>query len=70
MSYDAANLLLQAVKTAGRDDVDRVKAALESLSYTGVGGKLTIDNKHNAVKSAAIIHITGGKMVFDSLVAP
>jgi len=70
LSYDAANLLLQAIQTAGRDEVASVRAALEGMSFTGVSGRITFDAQHNAVKSATIVHVTGGKTVLDSYVSP
>ena len=70
LSYDAANLLLQAIQKAGRDDVASVRAALEGISFKGVSGTITFDAQHNAVKSATIVHVTGGKTVLDSYVSP
>jgi hypothetical protein len=35
-----------------------------------VGGKISFDAKHNAVKSAAVVHIIGGKEVLDSAIMP
>lgn len=70
LSYDAANLLLQAIQTVGRDDVNSVKATLERITFSGVSGRITFDAQHNAMKSATVVHIAGGKAVLDSFVAP
>ena len=70
LTYDAANLLLTAIQKAGRDDTLAVKAALEKISFDGVGGRIRFDAQHNAVKSLAVIHIVEGKAVFDSWIAP
>jgi branched-chain amino acid transport system substrate-binding protein len=70
LAYDATNLLLTAVKNAGGDNTDKVKAALEGISYAAVSGKITYDAQHNPVKGAVILHVKGGKVIFDSFVSP
>ncbi|MEJ5198781.1 MAG: ABC transporter substrate-binding protein [Anaerolineae bacterium] len=70
LAYDATNMLLTAIKNAGSDDTDKVKAALESISFQGVSGKITLDKQHNPIKSATILKVTESKVVFDSVVAP
>jgi len=70
LAYDATNLLLQGIQNAGADNTDKVKAALEGITFNAVSGKITIDAQHNPVKGAVIIHVKGGKKVFDSFVAP
>jgi len=70
LAYDATNMLLQGVQNAGADNTDKVKAALEAISFNAVSGKITIDAQHNPVKGAVIIHVKGGKKVFDSFVSP
>ena len=47
-----------------------MKAALEGISFNAVSGKITYDAQHNPVKGAVIIHVKGGKKVFDSFVSP
>jgi len=70
LAYDATNLLLTAIKNAGADNTDKVKTAIEQISFDAVSGKITMDAQHNPVKGAVIIHVTGGKKVFDSFVQP
>jgi branched-chain amino acid transport system substrate-binding protein len=70
LAYDATNLILAGIKAAGADDTTKVKAALEKISFDAVSGKITIDKQHNPIKSAAILAVKGGKIVFDSSVAP
>ncbi len=70
LAYDATNLLLTAIKNADSDDPDKVKAAMEAISFQGVSGKITFDAQHNPVKSATILKVTDTKVVFDSVVAP
>jgi branched-chain amino acid transport system substrate-binding protein len=70
LAYDATNLLLTAVKNAGADNTDKVKAAMEGISFDAVSGKITFDAQHNPIKGAVIIHVKGGKKIFDSFVSP
>jgi branched-chain amino acid transport system substrate-binding protein len=70
LAYDATNLLLTAINNAGADDTTKVKAAMEGISYNAVSGKITFDAQHNPIKGAVLIHVTGGKKVFDSFVSP
>jgi branched-chain amino acid transport system substrate-binding protein len=61
LSYDAANMLLQAIQSAGSDDTDAVRVALERIRFNGVTGQMSFDDKHNPIKPAVIIAIRGGK---------
>ncbi len=70
LAYDATNMLLQGIQNAGADNTDKVKAALEGITFNAVSGKITIDAQHNPVKGAVIIHVKGGKKVFDSFISP
>ena len=70
LAYDAANLLLQGIQNAGADNTDKVKAALEGITFNAVSGKITFDAQHDPIKGAVIIHVKGGKKVFDSFVSP
>jgi branched-chain amino acid transport system substrate-binding protein len=70
LGYDATNLIIAGIQAAGADDAAKVKDALEKIKFTGVTGNVTFDAQHNPIKSATILHVTGGKVVFDSVVAP
>ena len=70
LAYDATNLLLTAIQNAKADSTDKVKAAMEGISFNAVSGKITYDQQHNPVKGAVIIRVKGGKKEFDSFVAP
>ena len=70
LAYDATNLLLTSIKTAGNEDTDKVKVAMEGISMPGVSGKITFDKQHNPIKAATILKVTPEKVVFDSVVNP
>ena len=71
LAYDATNLLIQAIKDAGTaDDTDKVRDALQKISFQGVSGKITFDAQHNPVKSAVVLAVKDGKINFKASVAP
>jgi branched-chain amino acid transport system substrate-binding protein len=70
LAYDATNLLLTALRNAGADSSDKVKAALEGISYVAVSGRIAFDAQHNPVKGAVIMHVRDGRRLLNSFVSP
>jgi branched-chain amino acid transport system substrate-binding protein len=70
LAYDAANILLTAMKNAGSFDVDKVVAAMEKIEFEGVSGKITFDAQHNPVKSAVVLQVKDGKVTYKMTVNP
>jgi branched-chain amino acid transport system substrate-binding protein len=71
LGYDAAVVLFDAVKRAGKVDGPAVRDALaQTKGFEGVTGKITIDKDRNAEKSAVVIKITGGKGKYETTVEP
>lgn len=70
LSYDATNLLLQAISDAKADDTDKVKAILEKITFKGVSGTITFDASHNPIKSATILKVTAEGIKFEAIVNP
>ena len=72
LAYDATNIILTAIKSAGADDTAKVKAVLEakSFSFKGVSGQISFDAQHNPIKGAVILKVSGGAVVYDSFVQP
>lgn len=70
LSYDAANILLTAIQNAGVDDPAKVKDVMAALEFEAVSGKIKFDQNHNPIKSAAILHIKDGKVLFEASVSP
>lgn len=65
LGYDMAYLFADALKRAGAVDSTKLKAALESTKdFKGVTGNVTIDAKHNTVKSVTIIEMKNGEPTF------
>ena len=70
LSWDAYNILLDAIKKAGSTKAAGIVANLENVkNYPAVTGVLSIV-KHNAVKPAVILKVKGGKFVYVETVKP
>ena len=71
LGYDAAYLLADAIKRAGAADPIKIKDALAATKNLQlVSGVITLDEKHDPVKSAVIIEMKDGKQVFKEKVNP
>lgn len=71
LGYDAALMLADAIKRAGAADPAKIKDALAATkSLQLVSGVITLDDKHNPIKSAAIIEMKDGKQIFKEKVNP
>ncbi len=65
LGYDAGMMFADAVKRAGSDDPQKIKDALATIKDLQVAtGKLTMDSKHDPIKSAVIIEFKDGKQAF------
>ncbi|TJX15702.1 ABC transporter substrate-binding protein [Tissierella creatinini] len=61
LGYDMVYFLKDAFERAGEADSEKLKAALEATEgFEGVTGVLSIDEKHNPVKSITIIGVNDG----------
>ncbi len=71
LGYDSAMLLADAMKRAGTTDGAKVREALAATKdFPAVAGNITINEKRDAVKSAVILKIEGGKFKFVETVNP
>jgi branched-chain amino acid transport system substrate-binding protein len=70
LAYDATNILLQSITNAGADDATKARDAMAAIKFSGVSGAITFDAQHNPIKSAVILQVKGGKVVFNSVVNP
>ena len=71
LGYDAAFVLVDAIKRAGTTDGPKLRDALAATkNFAGVTGVTNIDANRDASKPAAIIAIKGGKLAFLKTVAP
>lgn len=71
LGYDAAYVLADAIKRAGAADSAKIRDALEQTKgFPAVTGATTLNESHDAVKSAVIIEMKDGKMVYKTTVKP
>ncbi len=71
LGYDSAMMLADGMKRAGSTDGAKVRDALAATKdLDAVTGKLTINEKRDAVKSAVILKVEGGKFKFVETVNP
>lgn len=70
LAYDATNMLLQAISSAGADNTDKVKTALETLEFKLVSGSFKVDASHNPQKPLTILRVEADGVKFDSVVYP
>ena len=71
LGYDAAGVLVDAIRRAGTTDGPRLRDALAATThFNGATGDTTIDSNRDASKPATIIAIRDGKLAFLETVAP
>ena len=71
LGYDSAYVLADAIKRAGSTEGAKLREAIAATKdFEGVTGKFSLDAKRDAVKSAAILQIKGGKFTFLETIAP
>ena len=71
LGYDAAYVMADAIKRAGAADSAKIRDALEQTKgFAAVTGATTLNETHDAVKSAVIIEMKDGKMVYKTTVKP
>jgi branched-chain amino acid transport system substrate-binding protein len=59
-SFDATNILIEAIRIAGSHDRERIQRALEKIDYEGVTGHIQFDEKGNRKDNLKIIMIKDG----------
>lgn len=63
LSFDASNLLIDAIERAGSTERAAVtKAIAETKDFDGITGTFSIDEQHNPVKPVTMIKLTGGEI--------
>ena len=71
LGYDAANILFDAIRRAGKTEGSAIRDALAATKdFQGVSDKITIDKDRNALKGLVVIKIDEGKFTFAELVKP
>jgi branched-chain amino acid transport system substrate-binding protein len=70
LGYDAARLLFDAMKRAGKLDGKSLAAAIaDTKNFPGVTGAITIDAERNAKKAAVVLEMKGGAPTYVTTIA-
>lgn len=70
LGYDAAKVLIEAIKAAGTTDEQAVIEAMKNIAVDCVTGNITFDENRNPVKAAFMITIENGENKFFTRVDP
>lgn len=71
MGYDAMMVLADAMKRAPDLSPDAIKNAIAATKdYQAVTGKITINEKRDAVKSAVVLEVVGGEFKYKTTINP
>lgn len=71
LGYDAANIVIDAIKRANSIDPEKIREALATTKdFPAITGATTLNATHDAVKSVVIIEMKDGKQVFKATVKP
>ncbi len=71
VGYDAAYVMVDAIKRAGSTDRAKIRDAIASTKkFPGVTGTITIDAERNSLKSITILQIKNGKFAPVKVIAP
>ena len=71
LGYDAAMLLVDALRRAGTTDGPKLRAALAATrEFRGVTGTITFDAQRNPTKSAVVLTVKNGQFAFVQDVSP
>ncbi|CUH97289.1 putative secreted protein [Propionispora sp. 2/2-37] len=71
LGYDAANILIDAIKRANSTEPAKIREALAATKdYPAITGSTTFNSTHDAVKSAVIIEMKDGKQMYKATVKP
>lgn len=71
LAYDAMRIMADAIERAGGTDGSKIRDALAATKdFPGASGITTIDENHNAKKSAVILRIQDGQFRYVATVKP
>ena len=71
MGYDAANLLVDAIRRANSTESVKIKDALTATkTFKSVSGEMSLNDTHDAVRGVVIIEMKNGKQVYKETIKP
>ena len=70
LAYDAAYLMLDAVRRAGSSNGQAIRDALKASDLEVVSGHVQFDRERNPIKPVTVLQVKGGKFVYHATVQP
>lgn len=71
LGYDGANLMIETIAKAGVYDAAKITEILAATKdFNAVTGKTSLNETHDAVKSAVILEYKDGKQTYRATVNP
>ena len=71
MGYDAANLLVDAIRRANSTESAKIRDALSGTkNFKSVSGEMSLNATHDAVRGVVIIEMKDGKQVYKETIKP
>jgi branched-chain amino acid transport system substrate-binding protein len=71
LGYDAAMVVIEAMKRAGSVDGQKLRDELaKTKDHAGIAGTISLDDKRNAVKPAVVLQVKDGKHAYVTTVNP
>lgn len=71
LAFDAALLLVDAIKRAGSTDGPKLREALaKTQDFKGVTGSISMDSHRNAVKPAVVLKLMDVKFIYQETIQP
>ena len=70
LAYDGMNIMLDAIKRAGKTSGEAIRDALKATDLACVGGQIRYDEFRNPVKSVVIIEMKDGQQVYKTTINP
>lgn len=70
LSYDSANIMLDAIQRAGTTEGKAIRNALANTDLACVSGHVSFDGERNPIKPAVIIEMVNGRQVYKTRVLP
>ena len=71
MGFDAANLLVDAIRRANSTESAKIRDALSATrNFQSVSGEMSLNDTHDAVRGVVIIEMKNGKQVYRETIKP
>jgi branched-chain amino acid transport system substrate-binding protein len=71
LGYDAARVMIDAIRRAGSDDPKLIRDSLATTKgFAGITGVITLNESRDAIKPAVVLEVKDGKFVFKETIDP